>query len=69
MKINRITTLLRRGFACGRRPIAMMGCVLAITVSCKHASELQYVDPEIGGASTLLQPTRPTVHIPNKMIR
>lgn len=69
MKINRITTLLRRGHVCGRRSIAMMGCVLAITVSCKHASELQYVDPEIGGASTLLQPTRPTVHIPNKMIR
>lgn len=30
---------------------------------------LTYVDPQIGGVGLLLQPTRPTVHLPNQMIR
>jgi predicted alpha-1,2-mannosidase len=32
-------------------------------------SVLSYVDPQIGGVGLLLQPTRPTVHLPNQMIR
>ena len=28
-----------------------------------------YVDPRIGGVGLLLQPTRPTVQLPNQMIR
>ncbi|MCJ7448674.1 MAG: GH92 family glycosyl hydrolase [Bacteroidales bacterium] len=30
---------------------------------------LEYVDPDIGGVGLLLQPTRPTVQLPNQMIR
>jgi predicted alpha-1,2-mannosidase len=30
---------------------------------------LSYVDPQIGGVGLLLQPTRPTVQLPNQMIR
>ena len=30
---------------------------------------LDYVDPDIGGVGLLLQPTRPTVQLPNQMIR
>jgi len=30
---------------------------------------LQYVDPTIGGVGHLLEPTRPTMHMPNSMIR
>lgn len=30
---------------------------------------LDYVDPYIGGVGVLLQPTRPTVQIPNRMVR
>jgi len=30
---------------------------------------LSYVDPDIGGVGLLLQPTRPTVQLPNQMIR
>jgi predicted alpha-1,2-mannosidase len=30
---------------------------------------LQYVDPTIGNVGLLLEPTRPTVHLPNQMIR
>jgi predicted alpha-1,2-mannosidase len=39
--------------------------------SCKMQSvnNLSLVDPEIGGVGLLLQPTRPTVQIPNQMIR
>lgn len=33
------------------------------------AGNLKYVDPRIGNAPHLLQPTRPTVQLPNQMIR
>ena len=32
-------------------------------------SNLSYVDPTIGGVGLVLQPTRPTVHLPNSMLR
>jgi predicted alpha-1,2-mannosidase len=35
----------------------------------KSNNGLAYVDPNIGGVGILLQPTRPTVQIPNQMIR
>ncbi|MDR1098196.1 MAG: glycoside hydrolase family 92 protein [Tannerella sp.] len=35
----------------------------------KEESAVDCVDPTIGGVGVLLQPTRPTVHLPNQMIR
>ncbi|NOY37340.1 MAG: glycoside hydrolase family 92 protein [Chlorobi bacterium] len=35
----------------------------------KEASIPGYIDPDIGGVGHLLQPTRPTVSLPNRMIR
>lgn len=32
-------------------------------------AQVQHVDPTIGGVGLLLQPTRPTVHLPNSMVR
>src|ERR1700741_5533386 len=32
-------------------------------------SNLDYIDPRIGNVGQLLEPTRPTVHLPNQMIR
>jgi len=32
-------------------------------------SQVEYVDPAIGGVSMFLVPTRPTVHLPNSMVR
>lgn len=54
MKINRFTVLL---------------AFSAVLSGCSDDNGLKYVDPEIGGVSVLLQPTRPTVQIPNQMIR
>ena len=34
-----------------------------------EVSNLKYIDPSIGGVGVILQPTRPTVHLPNSMIR
>src|SRR5882757_8093658 len=31
--------------------------------------QVEYVDPTIGGQGFLLEPTRPTVHLPNSMVR
>ncbi len=42
----------------------------AILFSCSVKTDpLQYVDPNIGGVAPILQPTRPTVQLPNQMIR
>jgi len=35
----------------------------------RPGDNLQYVDPRIGNVGWLLVPTRPTVHLPNQMIR
>ena len=32
-------------------------------------AQVEYVDPTMGGVGLLLQPTRPTVHLPNSMVR
>ncbi len=32
-------------------------------------AQVEYVDPSIGGVGFLLEPTRPTVHLPNSMVR
>ncbi|MCU0785171.1 MAG: GH92 family glycosyl hydrolase [Verrucomicrobia bacterium] len=32
-------------------------------------AQVEYVDPTIGGVGILLEPTRPTVHLPNSMVR
>jgi predicted alpha-1,2-mannosidase len=43
-----------------------------ILFACKQDKKeyvVNYVDPTIGGVGVLLQPTRPTVHLPNQMIR
>ncbi|MCC5928342.1 MAG: GH92 family glycosyl hydrolase [Cyclobacteriaceae bacterium] len=54
------------------RIILFFGSV-SILLSCqkaeKQTSFLEYIDPNIGTVSQLLQPTRPTVHLPNQMVR
>lgn len=51
-------------------------CIISLLALCAASCEpgpetspLDYVDPYIGGVSVLLQPTRPTVQIPNRMVR
>src|SRR5689334_924011 len=34
-----------------------------------QTGNVRYVDPTIGGVGQLLEPTRPTVHLPNSVIR
>jgi len=43
--------------------------VNSINLSGQKPSNLKYVDPTIGGVGIILQPTRPTVHLPNSLIR
>jgi len=33
------------------------------------SAQVEYVDPTIGGVGVLLEPTRPTVHLPHSMVR
>jgi predicted alpha-1,2-mannosidase len=48
----------------------LAGFLILVSCSPENATnELTYVDPDIGGVGLLLQPTRPTVQVPNQMIR
>ena len=40
-----------------------------VTLAQNKPSNVAYVDPTIGGVGLLLEPTRPTVHLPNSMVR
>lgn len=42
---------------------------VTLTACARSQDAVSYVDPSIGGVGHLLQPTRPTVQIPNQMIR
>ena len=54
--------------------LAFSGIFLIISLAAcqqekKHTSNLDYIDIDIGGVGHLLQPTRPTVQLPNQMVR
>ena len=44
-------------------------CFLTEKTWSQKTSNVSYVDPTIGGVGILLEPTRPTVHLPNSLIR
>jgi len=50
----------------------LVGFLLFVSLlSCSHDQEsnLNYVDPTIGSVGVILEATRPTVHLPNSMVR
>ncbi len=55
------------------RPVvlgALSGIALVGTAYAQKVNDnLQYIDPKIGNVGALLEPTRPTMHQPNQMIR
>ena len=52
------------------RKTVLLWIFLGIIESCStQSNNLQYIDPTIGNVGQLLEPTRPTVHQPNQMIR
>ncbi|MCQ2183946.1 MAG: glycoside hydrolase family 92 protein [Bacteroidales bacterium] len=53
------------------KPLIAIVAAAAFMTACCNCSEgnLQYVDPNVGGVGHILQPTRPTVQIPNSMLR
>ncbi|MFA5326790.1 MAG: GH92 family glycosyl hydrolase [Prolixibacteraceae bacterium] len=55
-----------------RKSIIAAAFLLALTAcqpNCGKKTNLSYVDPQIGNVGFLLVPTRPTVQLPNQMIR
>ena len=63
MVIN-IPRLFRQAVLC-----ALPGIITSACYAQKATSSLDYIDPRIGNVGQLLEPTRPTVHLPNQMIR
>lgn len=55
-------TVLCRGY--------LQACLLLLGIAAAHANaQVEYVDPTIGNVAILLAPTRPTVYLPNSMVR
>lgn len=54
-------------------PIRMRNTALTCSALCalvpSLSAQVEHVDPSIGGVGILLEPTRPTVHLPNSMVR
>jgi predicted alpha-1,2-mannosidase len=51
--------------------ISAITCATSVCFyNCSYAQDkLDYIDPHIGNVGQLLEPTRPTMHLPNQMIR
>ena len=49
--------------------IALLFTISVLSCSQKKESNLKHVDPTIGGVGVILEPTRPTVHLPNSVVR
>lgn len=47
---------------------ALAFCGILVSAATAHA-QVEHVDPSIGGVGVLLEPTRPTVHLPHSMVR
>src|SRR5580692_10532632 len=41
----------------------------ALSLACHARAQVEYVDPRMGGQGFMLEPTRPTVSLPNSMVR
>jgi len=60
-----------------QRYLSFMLVVISINLGCSNVSSdtvaaspnLEYIDPTIGNVPQLLVPTRPTIHLPNEIIR
>ncbi|MEO3403700.1 GH92 family glycosyl hydrolase [Mucilaginibacter sp. CAU 1740] len=49
--------------------ISISSFCTAVYAQTKDEGNLRYIDPHIGNVGALLEPTRPTAHLPNQMIR
>ncbi|MEK7719739.1 MAG: hypothetical protein AAB347_09040, partial [Bacteroidota bacterium] len=50
-------------------PFLFLFLITAFSATAQTRTNLETVDPTIGNVGILLQPTRPTVHLPNQMVR
>jgi predicted alpha-1,2-mannosidase len=67
--IKRIPHLLTVVFFLATTSSYFVTPVIAQSTNNAGAGNLKYVDPRIGNVGALLQPTRPTVQMPNQLIR
>src|SRR5260221_13604852 len=52
-----------------KKTFALFPVVGALCFTSPAQAQIEWVDPTIGGQGFLLEPTRPTVHLPNSMVR
>ncbi|QEM09850.1 GH92 family glycosyl hydrolase [Mucilaginibacter rubeus] len=61
--------LLKPAFLSAIISISSLCGGVTVSAQTKDEGNLQYIDPHIGNVGALLEPTRPTAHLPNQMIR
>jgi len=49
--------------------LVLFSFLILFSCNANKKSNLDYVDPKIGSVGVILEPTRPTVHLPNSMVR
>ncbi len=52
-----------------KNPLATLLAVSSLMLASNAFAQVEWVDSTIGGQGFLLEPTRPTVHLPNSMVR
>jgi predicted alpha-1,2-mannosidase len=52
-----------------KKNFTLFPVVVALCFTSPAQAQVEFVDPTIGGQGFLLEPTRPTVHLPNSMVR
>jgi predicted alpha-1,2-mannosidase len=63
------TTKIGRGGFCAKNLIAGLLACAGFFGAASAPAQVEYVDPTIGGVGFLLEPTRPTVSLPNSLVR
>jgi predicted alpha-1,2-mannosidase len=65
--VSEAGSVLRRRFNGINRVFVLLGIIFFAV--CPLCAQVEYVDPTIGNVGILLVPTRPTVYLPNSMVR
>lgn len=58
-----------RAFRCLLKPARACVLVALASLTASTRAQVEYVDPTIGNVGVLLEPTRPTIYLPNSMVR
>ena len=69
VKFRELITMTNTKMMNTAKAVVGLLCIVSSAFAQGQRSHLSFVDPTIGGVGIILEPTRPTVHLPNSMLR